>query len=705
MDAHKLWMLRDFIGAQKVLFKIPVYQRNYDWSEGNCNRLLDDIKTIMDTGDKHFLGTIVFMAANGGGFSLQEYTIIDGQQRLTTIMLMLKALADAAAEVNPACAREISDVFLHNQYCDEEYKIKLKPIKSDNDQFVALLKDDYNELDEEGHIFRNYTLAHNRIKQWIKNGYTPQDILTAMQKLEIVEIVLTKDEDDPQIIFESINSTGLDLSSSDLIRNFLLMNAKNQDYLFETYWLSIEKALKKGTDYTNLNLFFSQYLVFKTNMAVADAKIYQAFVKLFKEQNFNQESCLKELSYYSEIFKAFVYDDSKYSQQTKSILKKIRQLKQTTCYPFLLHVFDDYEQGIIDEATLEQTLQFILSYLVRRMVCGIQSNTLRNLFRSLYNRVFKVSKNKNKYYAAINKFFYSEAGTIDTVPTDGEFSKALRSGDMYRNRILCKFLLMDIENGGSGKEKLNFENLTIEHIMPQMQSMPWMHITPEEHEEYLHVLGNLTITGYNSELSNNAFDEKKKIINEHSKAVILNSDVISCSVWDIEAIKARGRRLGKIVFERYAISPVNDKIEFEYLSTIRLDNMKDITGKKLVMFTFEGETYRQDRYAMMLFDIINLLDKKQPGKLDELAKNASFYLSDRKQHTHISTVEDSMRWAWKIREGVYIEANLSAPSIMKFIDRLFEEYELDKTTFSISIVSDGSEVDEDDNSFEDLTLY
>ena len=147
MDAHKLWMLRDFIGTNKVLFRIPVYQRNYDWSESNCNRLLDDIYDIMQSGDKHFLGTIVFMAAKSGGFALQEYIIIDGQQRLTTLMLILKALSVVAESVGDDCYHEIEEQYLHNKYCDEEFKVKLKPIKSDNNQFTLLLEDKIDEMD------------------------------------------------------------------------------------------------------------------------------------------------------------------------------------------------------------------------------------------------------------------------------------------------------------------------------------------------------------------------------------------------------------------------------------------------------------------------------------------------------------------------------------------------------------------------------
>ena len=177
MDAHKLWMLRDFIGTNKVLFRIPVYQRNYDWSESNCNRLLDDIYGIMQSGDKHFLGTIVFMAAKSGGFALQEYIIIDGQQRLTTLMLILKALSVVAESVGVDCYHEIEEQYLHNKYCDEEFKVKLKPIKSDNNQFLLLLEDKIDEMDEDTHIYHNFMLCKERFVRWTEKDTNPSQVL------------------------------------------------------------------------------------------------------------------------------------------------------------------------------------------------------------------------------------------------------------------------------------------------------------------------------------------------------------------------------------------------------------------------------------------------------------------------------------------------------------------------------------------------
>lgn len=696
MDAHKLWMLRDFIGTNKVLFRIPVYQRNYDWSESNCNRLLDDIYGIMQSGDKHFLGTIVFMAAKSGGFALQEYIIIDGQQRLTTLMLILKALSVVAESVGDDCYHEIEEQYLHNKYCDEEFKVKLKPIKSDNNQFLLLLEDKIDEMDEDTHIYHNFMLCKERFERWAERGINPSQVLDALTKLEIVEIVLTKGEDDPQVIFESINSTGLELSNADLIRNYLLMNADDQEKLYENYWLYIEKTLRNKMDYSNLDAFFMQYIVYKTSKPVNSRQLYNSFVKLFKDSGYSQESILKELRYYAEIFGAFVYGSAKYSERINRLLYRFRVLNQTTCYPFLLHVFDDYHQGVIDEETVEKILQFILAYLLRRMVCGVPSNTLRGLFTYLYNRIFKVASNKQKYYETLNKFLFT-VSSKDVIPSAGEFERALQKANIYGNNALCRFLLLDIENG-DGKEILQAENLTIEHIMPQTLSADWSHIRPEEHEEYLHTLGNLSVTGYNSELSNKSFAEKQDIIRENSKAVILNSDVLDKESWNIANIQVRAKRLAGIVMTRYKIDRiVDDSIEFEYIEMLTLDNYDEVTGKKLVSFKLFGETYRQNKYALMLLDVIKLLDKKSPGKLQTLAENNYSFSSTKRKHVHLNIDGSGMRWPWKVTDGIYLEANLSAWSCIRFIENLLSEFGFEKDQFSFNIVAEEpSETNEDE---------
>lgn len=611
------------------------------------------------------------------------------------LILILKALSVVAQNVGDDCFHEIEEQYLHNKYCDEEFKVKLKPIKSDNSQFLLLLENKEDEMEEETHLYRNYMLCKDRFEAWGEKGISPSQILNALTKLEIVEIVLAKGEDDPQVIFESINSTGLELTNADLIRNFLLMNAQDQERLYEDYWLRIEKLLRRNMDYSNLDDFFMLYIMYKTSKPVKSRQLYNSFVKFFKESKYSQESILQELRYYAGIFGAFIYGSKQYSEQINRLLNRLRILNQTTCYPFLLHVFDDFHNGMINEKTVEKVLQFILAYLLRRLVCGVPSNTLRGLFIYLYNRIFKVASNKLKYYETLNKFLFT-VSSKDAILSEAEFERALQSANIYGNPALCRFLLLDIENG-DGKEVLQANNLTIEHIMPQTLSADWSHIDPLEHEEYVHTLGNLSVTGYNSELYNKSFLEKKKIIFDNSKAVILNSDVLDKESWTIKDIQDRAKRLALIVMSRYKIERAeDDTIEFDYIETITLENYEEVTGKKLVSFKLFGETYRQKKYALMLLDVIKILDKKVPGKLKSLAEINYSFSSTKRKHAHLNTDGAGMRWPWKIADDIYLEANLSASSCVRFIGNLLAEYGFDKDEFVVNIVAEEPSEEEDD---------
>lgn len=416
---------------------------------------------------------------------------------------------------------------------------------------------------------------------------------------------------------------------------------------------------------------------------------------LYKEGNFSPDTILQELKYYASIFQAFIYDNSRYSDPIQKELQNLRLLKQTTCYPFLLHVFNDFEQHVITEQTLLETLRLIVAYLVRRLVCGVPSNSLRNLFTSLYHRVFKIQENKAKYYASINKFLFSRTNK-DRIPTDSEFIQQLQITNIYSNLPLCRLLLMSIENG-QGKEILSADNLTVEHIMPQRLNADWKHISNEEHEANLHVLGNLSVTGYNGELSNKSFEEKKDIIREYSKAVILNKDVLNQSVWNVEAIHTRGKRLAEILINYFAIQQVQDSgIEFEYLSSITLAQIEEITGKKLVSFDFQGRRYTQDTYISMLFDMLKLLDEQKPGTLEQLAQENFQFKGIRTGHPHITTNPHELTKSYEVKPGIFVEINLSSRDILRFIKALLESYQIEQDAFSINILAEEEDADEEE---------
>ena len=290
MQPYRVWLFSDLMEKNKRVFKVPVYQRNYDWTNVQCEKLYQDIMLAHKRDRKHFTGTIVYIVGLNGS-NLNEVLIIDGQQRMTTVYILLKALYDASLGVSTRIEEEIKEV-MFNRNCDEKYKVKLKPIKSDNEQLLLLIKNKIDDMDRNSNIYKNYVLFKGLIDESLSSGFELGDILDGIKKLEMVEIILDKSQgDEPQKIFESINSTGLDLSLADLIRNYLLMDDDNQDELYENYWSEVEK----NVGYRNLGDFVINFLNSQITKAVNTKNAYQLFIEHCEQISFSHEDVLKSL--------------------------------------------------------------------------------------------------------------------------------------------------------------------------------------------------------------------------------------------------------------------------------------------------------------------------------------------------------------------------------------------------------------------------
>ena len=684
MKADSYKILGDLISPNKTMFRIPVYQRNYEWNEEHCDKLLNDIEYIMNEDNYyHFLGTMVILVSKvnqNEKSMLHDYTVIDGQQRITTIIILLKALCDSANSL----VNEINEI-LYNRY--SESMLKLKSSSSEYKQLEILLNGQANKLSKTDRVFINYHVCLKRIQKWIESGKSPNEILDALNKIEVVAIKL-EDSDRPQFIFESINSTGLVLSNADLIRNFLLINESlsQQERLFK-YWRAIEDNLKDGNNYEYINNFFNNYMTFKTNSPLVNEQyLYRNFIVFVKKNNYSNEDILMELKRFSEIYKFFIKGDNekKYPTDIINYIRALRTLNQTTCYPFLLHIFDDYDNKIIDAQTLSKTVKLIFSYILRRIVCKIASHSLRGFFAYLYARVFQVFK-KDNYYEAINKFLF-ELKSNDAMPNDKQFIDALMNEKIYKlsSGSICKFLLTAIENWES-KEILQCDNLTIEHIMPQTLPLEWQRVIPSSvHEKYLHTLGNLTITGYNSELSDKSFLEKVKLIREKSKATILNMDVINKKQWTEQTIRVRALRLVNIIMKIFDIKQVNVSLPPTSPQITLNDDFNIVTGKKLISFTFDNKEYKPKTFAAMLIDVIKILDELKPGILEKLASENFSFRTGKKVYMKRNSYE-GINKPKEIKENIFIETNISSKDIMRFLASLFEQFGIDKKRFYILI--------------------
>lgn len=687
MQPYKAWLFSDIIEKNKRVFKVPVYQRNYDWNNIQCEKLYQDIMTANERDHKHFTGTIVYIVGLDGS-TLNEALIIDGQQRLTTMYILLKALCDAAKGVSVRIEAEIEEV-MFNRNCDEKYKLKLKPVKSDNEQLLLLIKDKTDEMDRNSNIYKNYITFKNLIEETVKSGLELNDILNGIKKLEMVEIVLDKSQgDEPQKIFESINSTGLELSLADLIRNYLLMDDLNQDELYENYWSVIEK----NVGYRNLGDFVINFLNSQISKSVNGKNAYRLFKEHCEENNLSHEDVLKDLKRTSKYYGAFIGENHYYSKEISDYLRAFYTVKQTTVLPFLFRVFNDYEDGNIDEATLCKVLDYLLTYLVRITACEINKN-LSKFMKSMYDRFFDGSY--DNYY---EKFviFLNDLRANDRMPTDSEFEEALIHKPLYKKPI-CKFVLSVIEN--STKEHIDITNLTIEHILPQKENaIVWKKEVGDDYnrvyEIYLHTLGNLTITGHNSELGTKSFTDKKNIIRENSKANVLNKEVLSAERWDESSILNRAKVLSNILIDKFNYVEMHSDISETNELSFGVNSGIDFSNTKPEGFSFVGEYTKVASWADLLAKFISLVYDLDTEMLNELAK--SDYSIPNADRTYISNDERKLRKAKQVdNSGIFFETNLSANNIISFIKDLLSNMNLDIDDFSFSLSEAPFDIDDE----------
>ena len=693
MRADSVWLVKDMIEKSKRQFIIPVYQRNYDWSISNCKKLFEDIINAYKNDRKHFTGTIVYIKGYHSS-KFDEDIIIDGQQRITTILILLKSLLDKAILLSDyKLQSEIPD-YLFNKDSSTDLKIKLKPVKNDNIPFTFLMKDHHDEMSSESNISKNYNYFVKLIDMELINGLSLSDILYGVKKLEVVEIILDTDKgDDPQTIFESINSTGLDLSAADLIRNFLLMNDMNQEKLYEEFWLPIERIISK----TLLVDYFTDYLNFKSKENISSSNIYEKFKDFYKKNSYTNQSMMIELKYYSNFYSAFVTENNRYSHDVNKHLSDLRLLDQSTLYPFLLAVFEDFEKKVIDQIELQKVLKFFANYSLRRIITGVPSNSLRGLYKNLYNRVFKDETNKKDYYKAIHSFFM-QLTTKDRVPTNDEFVHALIYDNLYQKKNVCKYILTSIENDGNN-ETIDVKSLTIEHVMPQSLTNTWKGELGEGYEEvwskYLHTLGNLTITGYNSELGNDSFKNKQEIIRTRSKAKTLNESILANEHWTAFEIEERAKKLAQRILELFHFEIIESEIPFTETNgnALLTSDAEKTSHTKPIDFYFCGDKFYVKSYKQMtitLFETLYLLDDSIMVRLAE-----SNYAAFSSSRVTMSFDKKLLRNPQEIKNsGIFIETSFSSTYHVIFIDKILEEYGFDENEFYFHIISSQRE-DED----------
>lgn len=674
-------VIANFLGQNGRQYKIPVYQRNYEWSWEQCDKLFEDVVTAGQRNQLHFCGSIVFkpIAPTKG---IGNNIVIDGQQRLTTICILLKALSDMAQNDSEKMLPQgaIFNTDQYNQFqLDETSKMKLKPAKDNNDQLLDLIYDKHDKIDTTCEIYRNYEHFCDLIRGKQAEGITVSDIYRGIGLLTVAVIQLD-DNDNAQEIFERINSTGIPLSLSDKIRNFVLMTEVDQDRLYESYWLKAEQILSRD----QLEGFFLDYLNFKMDGFTKESTAYDDFKALYVRGRYTNETMLGEILHYAQQYHAFYCGDKLHlSNEANQFLDSIRKLNQTTVYIFLFSVFDDFEAGVIDDETLCKVLRLLLNYSIRRLICEVGSNSLRGLYKTLYGRVFNRPENKNNYYDAIVSFLL-QLTSKDVMPSDAEFVVALKERNLYRKNALCKYLLVAIEN--QGKEQIKTDALTIEHIMPQNKNLStaWQKMLGSDwelvRERYLHTLGNLTLTGYNSELGDLPFAEKLDMLSDKNTHVtVLYSDVKDKTEWNAQTIEARSERLSKKVLKLFPIELPTTKIDFSdpryQLYTVA--DPHNATYKWVNYYELLGERVNVDSFALMVRSVAGKLYNLNSSIIDRMARSLEVFPAW--QNPVFAYDKDAIRNAVKLKNDsdIYISTGYSAYDCICFIKALLKKYDLD----------------------------
>ena len=689
MKIEKGSFTNDFIDKNLKQYLIPVYQRNYEWSAEQCEKLFEDIIQAHELDRFHFTGSVVYSLLKTEN-KIDYYVIIDGQQRLTTIYILIKALIDVAEDEGEKDTLN-SVLFNEDKFkkynIDEASKLKLKPIKSDNKQLIYLMENQVDKMDKSCGIYKNYDLFCRLIKSALEKdeNLTIEKIYDGIEHLSCATIKLDEEEKGKeQEIFERINSTGVPLNLADKVRNFVLMTDVDQDRLYEEYWLVMEQTL--GNDH--MPGFFLDYLNFKLDGFTREKEAYDDFKNLFKANNYTNESMLNELKHYAMQYNVFLNGSEKLSDDTNKALKGLRQLKQSTVYLFLFRVFDDFENNKIEESELSDVLHLLLNYSIRRLICEIGSNSLRGLYKTLYSRAFNREENKNHYYDSIVSFL-TQLTSKDAIPTDETFVLALKERNLYRKNALCKYLLAAIEN--QGKEKVEINSLSIEHIMPQNKNLSkaWQTMLGENweqvHDRYLHTLGNLTLTGYNSELGDKPFSVKKNMLENPdtdtpTHITILYKDVLNKEEWNEKNIKDRATRLTNTILKLFPIKPAEEIIDFSDPSyqEYKVTDPSNATWKHVNYYELLGERVAVDSFATMVRSVSAKLYDLDSSVIKRMAKgNETFqgWLNPAFSYDK-EVVKNDIEV--KKGTGIYImKTSFSAFDCICFVRALLRMYDLD----------------------------
>lgn len=687
MEVGKKKILNGFIGGNNsTQFVIPIYQRNYVWEKKNILQLLKDIENMIpyyDNDDEsifHFFGSIVYIdTLHKGSFS--EWTIIDGQQRLTTIFLILQALKHIYYEYEKVITKKylLNDGDIINTN-DEMDRYRLKPLVSDDNVYKLISDNKLERLtnsEQNSNVLKAYNIIKKELEKW-KTKYTFEEIIGAIDKFKVVWIQLDKKED-PQQVFESINSTGDNLSAADLIRNFVLMNKDNsiQTHIYNEYWSPIE------FDYVGtkkLKEFFRFYISIKEQITIPEREVYEKFKlqyeKLLTEQN--EEEILNEILNYAKYYYYISRDASGSNNQIlEETLKDYRNAKSNMPHIVIMETMNLYfNKQAIGESDLLNTIKLLTTYIVRRNICGKDTKSISNIFGSMLGKVLKKFEEGENYYNSVLKAFVVDTRlTNQSMPTDKTVEEEFNKSNLY-SRESTTFVLKKIENNES---RIPYSNLNVEHVMPQTETKYWSKYVNENsiYEEVVNHIGNLTLVDSkdNSSMSNRNFESKKQVLNK-SRHIKMNEDILNKENWNEDEILKRSDALAKefikiFPYPNIQIDESDDIYMYINLNDDSINDNKDFAYSNPVEISIDDENIEfsgnwTEALSIILTELYNYNAETFIDASKVIIEEYGY------KSVQISNNRDDMRTPYEFVEGMFVETNTNTIHKLSLLQRIIK---------------------------------
>ena len=545
-------------------FVIPIYQRTYSWTEKECRQLWDDILRTGADHDisSHFVGSIVYIEKGLYQVSSQSpLLVIDGQQRLTTVTLLIAALANALGDNEPVegfSQRKLRNYYLLNPEENGELRFKLILSQTDKSSLIAILSDVEQPKDYSIRITENLKLFSSLIES---NRDSIITVCQGLAKLVVVDISLSRDQDNPQLIFESMNSTGRELSQADLIRNYILMelDPQLQSRLYEKYWRPMEVEFGQEAYGTHFDGFMRHFLTVKTGSIPNQREVYEAFKSYARSPEIalaGVDALIADIRTFARYYCAMALG-AELDFNLKLAFHDLRELRVDVAYPFLLELYHDYDLGHFCKADFLSAIRIVESYVFRRAICVIPPNSLNKTFATLTKAL-----RKDRYLESIQAYLLL-LPSYRRYPSDDEFKRDLKTKDLYKFRSRS-YWIRRLENHNR-KERISVDEYTIEHILPQNEnlSLAWKNSLGSDwqriQQTYLNTLGNLTLTGYNSEYSDKTFVEKRDMMRGFKESPLkLNQGLGQIEKWDEDAICKRADQISTIALDVWAAPRLED---------------------------------------------------------------------------------------------------------------------------------------------------